>query len=236
MKRMILFCGGAAVGKTAVLRALLPLIARRGSRACVCKIDCLQTKDDAIFRKLGVPCVVGLSQDICPDHFLVSNLPELWRWAEREQGDLLLIETAGLCHRCSPATQKAISVCVLDATASSHAPGKLGPMLTQADMVVLTKIDMISQAEREIIAWNIATINPRATLFPVDGLVGYGMEPLAEVLWAAPAVDTYENDELRHPMPSGTCSYCIGEMRVGSQFQQGIIGKMHLGEELPCTP
>lgn len=33
-------------------------------------------------------------------------------------------------------------------------------MLTQADFVVLTKIDMVSQAELEIIRWQIGALNP----------------------------------------------------------------------------
>lgn len=230
MEKLILMAGGAAVGKTAVLRALLPYIQRQEKAVCVAKIDCLQTADDATFRGLGIPCVAGLSGDICPDHFLVSNLPELWHWSDKQACPYLFVETAGLCHRCSPATQKAISLCVLDCTASAHAPAKLGPMVSQADAIILTKIDMVSQAEREIIAWRARALNPQAALFPVDGLVGYGVEPLGDYLLSLPAVDTLENDALRYTMPSGVCSYCVGERRVGSQFQQGIVGKIAFEE------
>lgn len=98
--------------------------------------------------------------------------------------DALVIETAGLCHRCSPATEHMAAGCVLDCTASCRAPGQLGPMLTQADFVVLTKIDMVSQAELEIISWQIRILNPSAALFPVDGLAGYGTDLLAQWLLA----------------------------------------------------
>ena len=151
-RQVLLFSGASAVGKTSVLKSLLPLLARGGMAPCVCKIDCLKTGDAAVFQNLGLPCVTGLSGDICPDHFLVSNLPELWGWADRLERDALVIETAGLCHRCSPATEHMAAGCVLDCTASCRAPGQLGPMLTQADFVVLTKIDMVSQAELEIIS------------------------------------------------------------------------------------
>lgn len=229
MNKMIMFSGASAVGKTAVLRGVIPCLVKRGHRPCICKIDCIQTNDDQIYRSMGIPCVAGLSKDICPDHFLVSNLPELWDWAESIECDLLLVETAGLCHRCSPATKKTVSVCVLDCTASCHAPQQLGPMLTQADMIALTKIDMVSQAEREIITWNLKQLNPQAEVFPVDGLVGYGAELLAEKLRQTPDVENYENDILRHTMPSGVCSYCVGEQRVGSGFQQGVVGKINFG-------
>lgn len=152
---IFLFSGASAVGKTSVLRSLLPLLKQSGATPCVCKIDCLQSGDAAVFEELGLPCVTGLSGDICPDHFLVSNLPELWDWADDRNCDTLVIETAGLCHRCSPATIHMVAGCVLDCTASCKAPGQLGPMLTQADFVVLTKTDMVSQAELEIISWQI---------------------------------------------------------------------------------
>lgn len=61
-----------------VLKSLLPLLAHGGMAPCVCKIDCLKTGDADVFQSLGLPCVTGLSGDICPDHFLVSNLSELW--------------------------------------------------------------------------------------------------------------------------------------------------------------
>ena len=77
-RQVLLFSGASAVGKTSVLKSLLPLLARGGMAPCVCKIDCLKTGDAAVFQNLGLPCVTGLSGDICPDHFLVSNLPELW--------------------------------------------------------------------------------------------------------------------------------------------------------------
>ena len=70
-------------------------------------------------------------------------------------------------------------------------------MLTQADFVVLTKIDMVSQAELEIISWQIRALNPSAALFPVDGLAGYGTDLLAQWLLARPACTGFEGDALR---------------------------------------
>lgn len=175
------------MGKTAVLKSLLPLLDQSGESPCVCKIDCLQSKDAVTFQKMKYPCVTGLSGDICPDHFLVSNLPELWQWTDAMQRNLLVIETAGLCHRCSPATKHMLAGCVVDCTVSCKAPGQLGPMLTQADFVVLTKVDMISQAEMEIICWQIGQINPQAKIFPVDALAGYGIDLLAQWLLLIPS-------------------------------------------------
>ena len=195
LKKVVLISGGAAVGKTAVLKNIIPLLQSKDLALSVCKIDCVATRDGLVYQNMNIPHVVGISGDICPDHFLVSNLPELYHWADEKQSDVLLIETAGLCHRCSPATEQMAAGCVLDCTSSCHAPAQLGPMLTYADFVVLTKIDMVSQAEREIILWKIKETN-------------------------------FDDDVLRHSMPSGVCSYCVGEKRVGSAYQQGVVGKI----------
>ena len=227
VSRMVLLSGGAAVGKTALLRHLIPALSG-AERPCVCKIDCLQTGDHHIFSALGVPALAGLSEDVCPDHYLASNMPELLSWAESEDCSLLLAETAGLCHRCCPATEKTVNICVVDATVSVRSPGKLGPMLTTADIIVLTKIDLISQAEREIIASMIQALNPGAAIIPVDGLCGYGVELLAHAILKTPPVADFEGDMLRSSMPAGVCSYCIGEQRIGQNFQQGVVRKIAL--------
>ena len=95
-RHVYLFSGASAVGKTSALKALLPLLEEGGTAPCVCKIDCLKTGDGARFQRRGLPCVTGLSGDICPEHFLVSNLPELRDRAARMKRDTQEIATAQL--------------------------------------------------------------------------------------------------------------------------------------------
>ena len=234
IQKMIIVAGNSAVGKTALGRHLISYFAQQKQTPCVCKIDCLSTTDHHLYHQLNVPSVSGLSHDICPDHFLISNMMELLSWGESLACNLLLIETAGLCHRCSPATEKTLNICVVDCTASCKSPEKLGPMLSKADFIALTKIDLISQAEKEIIYHNIQCLNQHALIFPIDGISGYGIELLGQHLLAQPIISTFENDCLRHSMPSGVCSYCIGEQRIGSAFQQGVVEKINFGGALLC--
>jgi hypothetical protein len=99
-------------------------------------------------------------------------------------------------------------------------------MLTQADAVVLTKVDMVSQAEREIVMHTISSLNKTAALFMVDGLSGYGIEPLVAYIRQLTPPPAFEDDKLRYPMPSGVCSYCVGEQRVGTAYTQGVVGQI----------
>ncbi|OOB79466.1 MAG: cobalamin biosynthesis protein P47K [Epulopiscium sp. Nuni2H_MBin003] len=223
--KTILISGTSSVGKTSLIKHLVPYLKHFSLSPFLCKIDCLESDDDIVYKKLNVPYMLGLSKDICPDHFLVSNLNNLISHSTKKSCDILLIETAGLCNRCSPATNKTFHICVCDCTSSFKTPAKLGPMLTHADIVVLSKIDMVSQAEREIISYNIKKINPTCDIFYLDGLVGYGSELIANHILSYDA-DNISEHLLRHTMPSGICSYCIGECRIADEFELGVVDKM----------
>ena len=52
-RQVLLFSGASAVGKTSVLKSLLPLLAHGGMAPCVCKIDCLKTRGRGCLSKPG---------------------------------------------------------------------------------------------------------------------------------------------------------------------------------------
>ena len=224
--RTVIVAGPPASGKTSVMIHAIERLKRSGIEAAVVKIDCLATEDDRRYKAIGVPVAIGLSEDICPDHYFVVNLQEMRDWAASGGAGMLVVETAGLCHRCAPGVDKALAVCVIDSHSSIKIPEKVGPVLTTADIVVLTKGDSISQAEREVFRSRIRRINPEAEIVEVNGLTGAGGERLASLIDRRSGREDLKGARLRHPMPTAICSYCMGEMRVGTEFQQGVVYKM----------
>ncbi len=221
--RTVVVAGAPASGKTALLKHLMAHV----QKPCVCKIDCIASDDGACFREMGIASVQGLSDSICPDHFLATNLLDIVDWSNRIHATHLFIETAGLCNRCAPFTQKTYNICVVDALGSMKAPAKLGPMLTTADVIVVSKIDLVSQAEREVLMRHLMSINPLARAFEINGISGYGVARLARLLMEqVEDVLSYEGDRLVHDMPSANCAYCVGETRIGRSFQQGMVQRM----------
>jgi G3E family GTPase len=102
-------------------------------------------------------------------------------------------------------------------------------MLKSADVVVITKGDIVSQAEREVFASRVSMVNPRATIIHVNGLTGQGAFELSTLIFdEAEQVESVKGRELRFPMPSALCSYCLGETRIGEQFQMGNVRKISL--------
>lgn len=225
--KVIIVAGPPACGKTSVMIHSIKSLKRLGIKTAVSKIDCLATEDDQRYAGIDVPVVVGLSGDICPDHYFVINLEEMINWAEGEGADFLIVETAGLCHRCAPGIDKALAVCVIDSHSSIKIPEKVGPVLTTADIVIIVKGDSISQAEREVFRSRIRRINPNADIVEANGLTGAGSEHVARLLADRKDAADLIGARLRYPMPTAVCSYCMGEMRVGTKFQQGAVYKMN---------
>ena len=82
---------------------------------------------------------------------------------------------------------------VLEATSGMNLPLKVGPMLSLADLAVVTKIDRVSQAEREVFRARIQDVAPAVRVREVNALHGIGIDPLvAEIL--------------RRPRSPGRCS------------------------------
>lgn len=101
-------------------------------------------------------------------------------------------------------------------------------MLKFADAVVVTKGDIVSQGEREVFAFKVRQANPRAKILFVNGISGQGAFDLAKLFADAAEADTLEQRRLRFTMPAALCSYCLGQTRIGAEYQMGNVKKMDL--------
>ena len=226
---LVTVSGPPSSGKTAIILKTAATLMQKGVKVGVVKFDCLSTDDDLLYEKAGIPVRKGISGALCPDHYFVSNIEEVSQWGIKEGFDLLISESAGLCNRCSPYIKEIGAVCVIDNLSGINTPRKIGPMLKSADIVVITKGDIVSQAEREVFASRVNSVNPKATIMHVNGLTGQGAYELGTLIYNEEVhVDTVKGRELRFPMPSALCSYCLGETRIGDEYQMGNVRKINL--------
>lgn len=229
---LVTVSGPPSSGKTSVIIKTIEAIKNRGLSVGVVKFDCLYTDDDVLYEKAGVPVKKGLSGSLCPDHYFVSNIEEVVEWGLEKEIDVLITESAGLCNRCSPYIKGVKAICVIDNLSGINTPKKIGPMLKMADVVVITKGDIVSQAEREVFASRVNSVNPKATIIMVNGLTGQGAFELSTLLYSEEDhLETVKGKELKFPMPSALCSYCLGETRIGEQYQMGNVRKMNMNKE-----
>jgi len=224
--KLITVSGPPSSGKTAVLLKLIPELIRQAKTVGVIKFDCLYANEDQQFGKIGVPVKVGLSGNLCPDHFFVSNIQDGVEWGLQQGFNFLFTESAGLCNRCSPHIKNVLAVCVIDNLMGMDTPHKTGPMLRMADIVVITKGDIVSQAEREVFAFRVRQANSKARIIFVNGINGQGTFELSRLILEAKETVTLNEEKLRFSMPAALCSYCLGETKIGSEYQVGNLKKI----------
>ncbi|PWR70239.1 GTP-binding protein [Methanospirillum stamsii] len=226
--KLITISGPPSSGKTSVIIKSIEELKDKHLKIGVLKFDCLVTDDDKLYAAQNIDSKVGLSGSMCPDHFFVSNIDDCLNWAIGQSYDILISESAGLCNRCSPHIKGCTAVCVIDNLMGINTPKKIGPMLKMADIVVITKGDIVSQAEREIFALKIRQANPDGIILHVNGLTGQGAGELGTLIETATEIETLVGKELRISMPSALCSYCLGEKLIGLNKQMGNVRKMKL--------
>ncbi len=224
--KMIIVGGPPSSGKTRVIVSLLKSQEHMSSTGVV-KVDCSATQDDTFFAEHSIPSIKFISNDICPDHFLAENIPEVRTWAAGHALDTVVIETAGLCGRCSPYLFSTVNICVIDCTCGMHGPSRLGPVLKSADCCVITKGDLISPAEREVFTVRVLSEHPAATIVWFNGITGEGTQVLARTVRSIMSRKKRSGAavRLRTPLPQMYCTYCFGNVIVDMAFsQQGPYG------------
>jgi Ni2+-binding GTPase involved in maturation of urease and hydrogenase len=223
--KLAICAGPATTGKTATLRHVISKLIARNYKVAFLKIDVQFAEEDEIFaEEFGIPVKKVYSGELCPDHCNVLVLGDALNWAEKENCDVLLVETAGLCLRCSPYVDSGLDMIVLEATSGMNLPLKVGPMLSLADIAVVTKIDRVSQAEREVFRAHIQDAAPEVIIREVNALYGIGIEPLVRNIEESNEVPS--NMLLRGNPPVGTCTICVGRKEVGWQSHFGVVRQL----------
>jgi Ni2+-binding GTPase involved in maturation of urease and hydrogenase len=220
--KLVMCAGPATTGKTSVLRHVTKKLLAAGDRVAFLKIDVQYADEDEIFaREFGIPTRKCYSGELCPDHCSVMVLGDALRWAENKGSNTLLVETAGLCLRCAPYVDGALGIAVLEATSGMNLPLKVGPILSLADIAVVTKVDLVSQAEREVFRARIQDAAPNVRIREVNALYGIGVDPLVDMIRNSP--DVTESLQLRGNPPVGTCTICVGKKEIGWEKHFGVV-------------
>jgi Ni2+-binding GTPase involved in maturation of urease and hydrogenase len=227
--QLMICAGPATTGKTSVLKHVIGKLKAKGLRPAFLKIDVQYAAEDReIGEEFGIPARKTYSGELCPDHCNVMVLGDAMQWAYRQECNVLLVETAGLCLRCSPYVDGGLGIVVLEATSGMNLPLKVGPMLSLADVAVVTKIDRVSQAEREVFRARIQEVAPHVRIRETNALYGIGIDPLVGLFLSAPPVAFDAKGRpapllLRGNPPVGTCTICVGKKDIGWESHFGIV-------------
>ena len=167
-------------GKTALLERSLPQLAQEWSMA-VLEGDMTTQLDAERLEAVGIPVLPITTGRSCHlDAAMVSGALKLLR--ERlnpNQLDLLWVENVG--NLVCPAEFEVgehHKVALLSVTEGEDKPLKYPLMFRQADVVLITKIDLLPYlpVELEQFRRNINSINPKASVISVSALTGEGID------------------------------------------------------------
>jgi len=220
--KIIIFGGTPGSGKTSIIKYVVGEL--KGLKIHYAKFDVLSSDDDKrIKEKFDISTEVKISGELCPDHYAALEIPKIIE--KHKDKDIIIIETAGLCLRCSPYIKDSLAINVLNILAGK--PEGYGPLLRDADLVAVTKGDLISQAEREIFRAEVLKVNKNTSLIEANGLTGEGAIDIADAIKKSPEIK--EKMVLRHSMPTAVCGYCYGNKIIDSEE---TLKRYHLGKEL----
>lgn len=228
--QLVIIAGPPSAGKTTLTRQIVRNAAHE-TKIAFLKIDVVKAfEDEELKKEFGIDTMKVYSGDLCPDHAEVMVLGEALEWAKSLSAHLLIVESAGLCLRCSPYLNQGLGIVVLDAISGINAPLKMGPIVSLADVAVVTKIDLVSQAEREVFRQKIQEVNPEIQIIETNALQGTSLQLLYRIIGQTREINT-ETITLKGVPPLGVCTICVGKKEVGWKHHFGIIKKL----EANCT-
>lgn len=223
--KLIIIAGPPSAGKTALIKQIVANL-RQEMRIAFLKIDVVKAFEDVeLESEFGILTKKIYSGDLCPDHAGVMVLGDAIDWAAENNTDLFIVESAGLCLRCSPYLNQGLGIVVLSSISGIHAPEKMGAMVSLADVAVVTKIDLVSQAEREVLIQKIKEIHPSVILLETNALQGTSLQRLYDLIRNSAGITEGELYLKGNP-PLGTCTICIGKKEIGWRKHFGVVKKL----------
>ncbi len=223
--QLVVVAGPPSAGKTALMKQIIRRF-HRERRLAFLKIDVVKAfEDEELHEEFGILTTKIYSGDLCPDHAGVMVLGDAIEWAAGHGADVFLVESAGLCLRCAPYLNQGLGIVVLSSISGIHTPVKMGAMVSLADIAVVTKIDLIGQAEREVFLQRILEVHPGVRVFETNALQGTSLGRLFDLIAASDPIDS-TNLLLRGVPPLGTCTICVGKKEVGWRHHFGVVRRL----------
>ena len=223
--KLLLVGGPPSTGKTTAIQRIIEKRKDKYKIAYL-KMDVVTAHEETLIKeKYGIDARTVYSGDLCPDHAEVMIITDAIKWAENMSTDLLIIESAGLCLRCSPYLNQGLGVVVLSMLSGLHSVDKMKQLICFADVALLTMNDLVCQAEREVYIKKIKSTFDKLKVIETNALQGIAIEYLCNLIDESKHINI-ETLELKGNPPLGTCSICMGSKKVGWKNHYGVVRQL----------
>ncbi|HII99407.1 MAG TPA: cobalamin biosynthesis protein [Methanoregula sp.] len=230
--KLLIIAGPPSAGKTAVTRQIIRHFSEKKKIAFL-KIDVVRAfEDEELKAEFNIPAKKIYSGDLCPDHTGIMVLQDAISWAEGLGSDLFIVESAGLCLRCSPYVTQSLGIVVLSAVSGMNSPLKMGPMIALADVAVITKTDLISQSEKEVFREKTKEVAPAIDIVETNAIQGTGLRYLMRSIDSLAEISDKKSITLRGVPPLGVCTICVGKRETGWQNHFGVVRKLEGADDI----
>lgn len=220
--KLLLVGGPPSTGKTTIIQRI---IEKRNDKYKIAflKMDVVIAHEEELIKeKYNIATRTVYAGDLCPDHAEVMILADAIEWAKSINADLLIIESAGLCLRCSPYLNQGLGVVILSMLSGLHSVDKMKQLICFADVALLTMNDLVCQAEREVYIKKIKTSFEKIKIIETNALQGIAIEHLCDLIDKSDEIDE-KTLELKGNPPIGTCTICVGNKKVGWKNHYGVV-------------
>jgi Ni2+-binding GTPase involved in maturation of urease and hydrogenase len=230
--KLLIFAGPPSAGKTAVIRQVIRHFCDE-LRIAFLKIDVVRAfEDEELSAEFKIPARKVYSGDMCPDHTGIMVLRDAITWAEDLGSGMLIVESAGLCLRCTPYTTQSLGIVTLSAVGGTNSPLKMAPMIALADIAVVTKTDLISQAEKEVFRERVKEVAPSVDIIETNAIHGTGLRYLMQAIRDVKEIEDPDTIVLRGTPPLGVCTICVGKKEIGWQHHFGVLQTLDGADDL----
>jgi len=172
---------GPGAGKTALLEQTLARLSPELSMAVI-EGDMTTELDADRLRQYGVPVVAINTGRAChlDAHMVAGGLHQLAVTHSPQEIDLLLVENVGnlVCPAEFEVGEHA-KVALLSVTEGVDKPLKYPVMFREADVLLITKIDLAPYLEVDLaeLEANVRQVNPQVIIMPLSAKTGQGLAP-----------------------------------------------------------
>ena len=169
-------------GKTTFIRETIRLLGKKLKTGVI--VGDLATDNDAErLRETGAPVVQITTGTVC--HLEAEMVAHASEQLDLKGLELLIIENVGnLVCPASYDLGEDLRVVLLSVTEGEDKPLKYPPLFRFADVVVLTKIDLLPHLDydRSIVLESIRKVNSRARIFELSSRTGVGLDEWCDFL------------------------------------------------------
>jgi hydrogenase nickel incorporation protein HypB len=177
--------GSPGSGKTTLLERVLVTAREAGLAAAALVGDCATDHDATRLARAGVPARQIVTEGMC--HLEADLVDSALRGWDLSALDLLVVENVGnLVCPTAYDLGESLRVALLSVTEGEDKPAKYPQLYHSADLVVVTKIDLVGPCEwdREAALAAVSQVNPGVPIVLTSARTGAGVDDLLGALVA----------------------------------------------------